>query len=237
MALTRRDLIKVGVFAGASLSLPLSRVVSGQSALGNRMPASKLPRRSRHRSCVRRSLCRCAAMTRPTTTDVHGADLRRDHARLPDDVLRLRRDRAGPDDQGQPGTSGGRAPLQHAAVRSPDTRLRAVDLGAPARLGVTAAVRRLCQRHHSPGSVQGLPLSELPAGANALVPRSRRAPHRRERVPRLGRAVPHVRRGRAVVADPSWPVRRAVDHLRRAVQQGRFAVVHPRGRCRVCGAT
>jgi spore coat protein A, manganese oxidase len=44
MALTRRDVIKAGVFAGATLSLPLSRVVSGQSALGNRMPASKLPK-------------------------------------------------------------------------------------------------------------------------------------------------------------------------------------------------
>ena len=44
MSLTRRDLIKAGVFAGAAMSLPLSRVVSGQSALSNRMPASKLPK-------------------------------------------------------------------------------------------------------------------------------------------------------------------------------------------------
>ena len=44
MTLTRRDLIKAGVFAGAAMSLPLSRVVSGQSALDNRMPASKLPK-------------------------------------------------------------------------------------------------------------------------------------------------------------------------------------------------
>ena len=44
MSLTRRDVIKAGVFAGAALSLPLSRVVSGQSALSNRMPASKLPK-------------------------------------------------------------------------------------------------------------------------------------------------------------------------------------------------
>ena len=43
-SLNRRDLIKVGLFAGASLSLPLSRVVAGQSALTNRMPASKLPK-------------------------------------------------------------------------------------------------------------------------------------------------------------------------------------------------
>jgi FtsP/CotA-like multicopper oxidase with cupredoxin domain len=44
MALSRRDLIKAGVFAGAAVSFPLSRVVSGQSALTNRMPASKLPK-------------------------------------------------------------------------------------------------------------------------------------------------------------------------------------------------
>jgi spore coat protein A, manganese oxidase len=44
MALTRREVVKAGVFAGAALSLPLSRVVSGQSALSNRMPTSKLPK-------------------------------------------------------------------------------------------------------------------------------------------------------------------------------------------------
>ena len=44
MTLSRRDVVKAGVFAGAALSLPLSRVVSGQSALSNRMPASKLPK-------------------------------------------------------------------------------------------------------------------------------------------------------------------------------------------------
>ena len=44
MALTRRDLVKAGVFAGAALSLPLSESSSGQSALDNRMPTSKLPK-------------------------------------------------------------------------------------------------------------------------------------------------------------------------------------------------
>ena len=44
MALSRRDLIKTGVFAGAALSLPLTRVASGQSAFANRMPTSKLPK-------------------------------------------------------------------------------------------------------------------------------------------------------------------------------------------------
>ncbi|MEP7113847.1 MAG: hypothetical protein ABI862_11315 [Ilumatobacteraceae bacterium] len=31
-SLNRRDLVKVGLFAGAPLSMPLSRVVAGQSA-------------------------------------------------------------------------------------------------------------------------------------------------------------------------------------------------------------
>ena len=44
MSLSRREVIKAGVFAGAALSLPLSRVVSGQSALTNRMATSKLPK-------------------------------------------------------------------------------------------------------------------------------------------------------------------------------------------------
>jgi FtsP/CotA-like multicopper oxidase with cupredoxin domain len=43
MPLNRRDFIKASVFAGAAVSLPLHRVVSGQSALANRMAASKLP--------------------------------------------------------------------------------------------------------------------------------------------------------------------------------------------------
>jgi spore coat protein A, manganese oxidase len=42
--LTRRDVIKAGIFGGAALALPLQRVVSGQSAFDNRMAASKLPR-------------------------------------------------------------------------------------------------------------------------------------------------------------------------------------------------
>ena len=44
MSLTRRDVIKAGVFAGAALSLPFSRVVSGYPALSNRTPSSKLPK-------------------------------------------------------------------------------------------------------------------------------------------------------------------------------------------------
>ncbi len=44
MKLSRRDLLKAGVFAGAATALPLQRFVSGADSLATRMPASKLPR-------------------------------------------------------------------------------------------------------------------------------------------------------------------------------------------------
>lgn len=44
MSISRRDLIKGGLFAGAALTLPLQRVVSGQVPLTSRMPSSKLPK-------------------------------------------------------------------------------------------------------------------------------------------------------------------------------------------------
>ena len=51
--------------------------------------------------------------------------------------------------------------LNTLPAKHPDPRLHTVDLGAPARLGVTPAVRRVRQRHHEPRSVEGLPLPEL----------------------------------------------------------------------------
>jgi spore coat protein A, manganese oxidase len=44
MSLSRRDLIKAGVFAGAATALPLRRFVSGQTSLANRIASSKLPK-------------------------------------------------------------------------------------------------------------------------------------------------------------------------------------------------
>jgi spore coat protein A len=43
MALTRRDLVKMSVLAGAAVALPLERSVSGSSALANRIASSRLP--------------------------------------------------------------------------------------------------------------------------------------------------------------------------------------------------
>ncbi len=43
MKLSRRDLLKAGVFAGAATALPLQRMVSGIDGFSRRMPTSKLP--------------------------------------------------------------------------------------------------------------------------------------------------------------------------------------------------
>jgi spore coat protein A, manganese oxidase len=43
MSLTRRDLMKMSVLAGAAVALPLERTVSGRSATGSRIASSRLP--------------------------------------------------------------------------------------------------------------------------------------------------------------------------------------------------
>jgi len=44
MVLSRRDLLKVGLFSSAALALPLERVARTQLAVDNRIPSSQLPR-------------------------------------------------------------------------------------------------------------------------------------------------------------------------------------------------
>src|SRR3954454_19610500 len=43
MELSRRDLLKVGLFGSAALMLPAERIARTQLAIANRMPQSKLP--------------------------------------------------------------------------------------------------------------------------------------------------------------------------------------------------
>jgi len=43
MELSRRDLLKVGLFTGAALALPAERVARTELAVKNRMPTSGLP--------------------------------------------------------------------------------------------------------------------------------------------------------------------------------------------------
>ena len=63
---------------------------------------------------------------------------------------------------------------------------------APARFGVAAAVRRIRQRPHCPGVMQELPLSELAASPDALVPRPQPPRHGTGRVSRPGGPLPVV---------------------------------------------
>ncbi|MEK7425268.1 MAG: multicopper oxidase family protein, partial [Actinomycetota bacterium] len=42
-SLSRRDVLKAGVFAGAAIALPAQRLVSARSALVGRMAQSQLP--------------------------------------------------------------------------------------------------------------------------------------------------------------------------------------------------
>ena len=82
-----------------------------------------------------------------------------------------------------------------------------MDLDAPARLGVEAAVRRVRQRHHEGRPDQAVHLPEQAGRPDALVPRPRRAPHRRERLHGPGRAVPPARRRREGPEHPEVGVR------------------------------
>ena len=82
----------------------------------------------------------------------------------------------GPTVQRAAGPQDRHAPDQLAARRPPAAALQRLDLDAPARLLLAAAVRRLRQRHHAARAVQGLPLPEHPGRADALVPRPRRPP-------------------------------------------------------------
>ena len=151
-SLNRRDLIKAGVFAGAALSLPLSAWCRA-----NRCSTI----------ACRRASCRSRSRRRSRVPPVAVPGTQRRHDRLLRDVdeadARSRSCRAsrrcssattgsvpGPTIKVNQGREAVVRHMQHAAERAPDARLRAVDVGAPARLGVAAAVRRLRQRHHPP---------------------------------------------------------------------------------------
>ena len=206
MSMSRRDLLKLSVFAGAAVALPLER--SAERTVRLRLP---------HRA--ERTPCAVHDAVRPTAGAGTGAQ-ERHHRLLPDlDAARadgvhpgpedrglgLQRAGAGPDHQGGAGPRRRRAPDQQPADGAPDAEVHAVDVGAPARPGLLAAVRRLRQRHHQPRPVQGLPLPELAERPDALVPRPRRPPHGRERADGTGGPLPAHRLPRDLVA----PARRA----------------------------
>ncbi len=150
MSLTRRDVIKAGVFAGAAMSLPLSRVVSGQSALDSRMAASKLPKPFTTPFAYPPV---AVPVRTDDTTDYYAMHMMPTQVEIVPGYQTLmfgyEGSVPGSDHQGPSGPQDGGAQLQPAADHASDVRLPAVHLGAPARLGLAAAVRRLRERHHA----------------------------------------------------------------------------------------
>ena len=88
----------------------------------------------------------------------------------------------------------------------------------------------------SPGIRQELPLPQLAAGADALVPRPQAPHHRPERVFGTGRVLPDVRPVRAGPA-AARRVRRAADDFGRDVQGRRLARRTTTTATKGCGAT
>ena len=214
MDLSRRDLLKIGAFGSAALALPLERVARTQLALDNRIPASELPAPF---TVPVRHAAGAAAGVRGRRDGVlrhrPAAGQGRDPPGPADDDLGLQRHHAGPDDHEQARPAGGRAAGEQPARASTPT-LR-YNVWTSTHLHGSCSlprVRRLRQRHHAPGAVQGLPLPEHPGRADALVPRPRR-PHHGARTPTWAspRSTSCTTTLELVAADPARPVRRPAD--------------------------
>ena len=209
MSVSRRDLIKVGGLGGLGIigaglvTVPIS-TVSAKSA--SQLKSSDMPRPY------------VAAFVRPpvlspfsVSTDPDGAKV--NHYRITmrqaaaqilprkkTNILGFNGIFPGPTIELEQGTRSKVHMRNQLPKNAPDTRPPAGDIHAPARLGVAAAVRRLRQRRDNARVLQGLLLPELPGCPHALVPRSRRPPHRPERLLRPRRAVHHARRAGARAA-------------------------------------
>ena len=135
----------------------------------DREAAAALPTRLR-----KAAGCQARAQERDHRLLRDGDEVRRggDHPRTQDRDLGLRGHDPRPDDRGREGTKRRRAPQERDRRHEPQAHL-----GAPARQRLLAPVRRLRQRHHRAGRVQGLPLPERAGREDALVPRPRRPRH------------------------------------------------------------
>ena len=184
MELSRRDLLKLGLLGSAALYLPVERVARAADFSGAWRscptpftlpvlpPAGARPPRRRERRHAdhehphddapgRRAR---SSVPRPVAADERCGPTRSE-----------RRDQ--PDDPRRQGPAAGDHPRQRPAGDPSPARLRVVDVRAPARLGLAAAVRRLRERRDQAGPVQALRLPEPAGRADALVPRPRRPPH------------------------------------------------------------
>ena len=185
MELSRRDLLKLGFFGSAALMLPAERIARTELALAQPHPGEPAAR-AVHRPVRRAAGPRAGALGRPTPTST-----RSPRGRPPPRSCRASRRRSGATTASRPGPTivVPQGPQDASSASScacprvhPTLRYNGLDLDAPARVGVAAAVRRLRQRLHEPGPVQGLPVPQLPERADALVPRPRGPHHRAERV-------------------------------------------------------
>ena len=140
MHYTRRDAFKVGLFGSAALALPLQRAASATSILDDRMPSSQLPKPFT-------LPLRIPPISIPTSVhdgeDCHRIFIKEAKAEilpgLPDHRLGLQRDRPRTDHRRQQGQKTKVRFINQLPLKHPVLEVHAVDVGAPARLGVTAA--------------------------------------------------------------------------------------------------
>ena len=247
-ALTRREMLKLGVFGSAALALPIERVARAELQQANRLDPSRLPAVGQLRFRVPPDATPAkkvvtvpgnwidpANSAAPTSVEIDYYAL---HMRqvavpilpgLPPTVIwgyqgvtpgpTLHVERGRPvivrhfNDMAE----------QHPVLRygRPQT---SVHLHGSASLpqydGYASDITRRAE--------EGLPVPELPAGPDALVPRPRSAPHRAERLLRAGLAVPPARRGGAGVAAAGRSSMSPIDHLGHDVRRERLAAVRRR---------
>ena len=214
MGLNRRDVLKLGLFSSAALMLPAERLARAKLAVADRMPTSRLPKPFTVPFGTPPVL---EPTLRASATDYYNIVQKQAGVEiLPGYTTRSGATTASR--PARPSRSSAAASRSSARPTTCPTRTRRCATTSGRRR--TSTGRRRCRSTTAtratsrPRRLQGLPLPERPAGADALVPRPRRAQHRGERLLGPRRAVPHARRGRARAA-AAGPVRRAADRARR----------------------
>ena len=158
-AMSRRDVLKFSALGAAAVALPLERMVRAKTV--SQIAASKLPApytlpfavppvidgRAGAAVVTLEQTAKQVSILPGFQTTIFGYDCRQGRPPRPDDPRPARHAAHG--DAGQ-----------QAAGDAPVPQLRPVDLDAPARLGVEAAVRRVRQRHHQGRPDQALRLPE-----------------------------------------------------------------------------
>ena len=150
MTLSRRDMLKMGLLGGRPVALPLERTVRADSGPVNRIAASKLPAPFTIPFTAPSAL---VPYRTDATTDYYKVWMKpvqgRRAARVPDAPLGLQRARSR-SDRARPRRAARRWSGTSTRCRASTRRsVHAVDVGAPARFRVVAAVRRVRQRHHA----------------------------------------------------------------------------------------